>query len=179
MSTDFVPLAKVSDTRGVELLAEIVAEIEAAGFQTWRQDSWIDRVDDNGELVESLLYLDQLAPAVRERMVPAFDCGTVACLFGHAVFKGGATFARDEEFDSDAVSNSCVMKPGAERPVSVFGFAQELLELPDDFARWLSSPHRDWSEITAFLRAWQADTQVGHPDFDAHREALVFGRGTE
>jgi hypothetical protein len=170
----FVPLATVSDKRGLELFEEIVAEIEAHGRRTWNQTVWVDRVDNDGEISydDSEFALTNLDPGVQERLVPAFDCGTVCCLFGHAAFKGGATFAVNWTMGGRFVSSEYVVRPGGGR-VPVAAFAKELLGLPADLADWLSAPYRNWGEIMAFLRAWQDDAQVG-PDHDENRVAVTY-----
>lgn len=170
--TAFRPLVEPSDARGLAMFEEIVAEIEAAGFQTWGQAEWISRPKPDGGYDDSLIFLADLTSEVRARMVPSFDCGTVACLFGHAVFKAGATMALDTLID--AIDQNEIVLPGSTERAPIFDYASGLLHLPAAMANWLSRPSREWPEIRAFLQAWRDDEAIGLNEF-GHRKAVVLG----
>lgn len=145
----YEPLAKPSDKRGLALLEEVIDEIESHDFRTWRQTSWVSTPE-------------VLRPDVAETRVPAFDCGTTACLFGHAVFKAGARlFIHPTSFaEGSYVSNDYVWAPkGNVRFIS--DYAQELFGLNIEMADWLSAGGRLWSEILRFRDAWRDDAAVG------------------
>jgi hypothetical protein len=176
MSGTYEPLAKVSEARGLDLFIELIDEIEAHNMQTWDQALWIGRHEG--------LILATMRPDVQEALVPAFDCGTVACLAGHAVFKGGATFnvhmgrrynARTDLYEdrprrSYASSESVLSPDGEVRMIEPY--AEELLELFPWMALWLFRSDRTWPEVLAFRDAWKDDERNG--DGTAARRGVVY-----
>lgn len=162
MTITYEPMAKVSDKRGLALFEEIVDEIEAHRFATWRQLSWLGQLSGDG------LRLDNFRPEVQEALVPAFDCGTVACLFGHAAFKGGAQFWVTGT--DGYISTSQVMVDGKVEFISVY--AARLLQLFDELADFVSSGNREWADILEFREAWRKDAAIG-PRETAARFAVV------
>jgi hypothetical protein len=165
VSGAYEPIAKLSDKRGLALLEELIEEIGAHEFATWDQGQWLGRVDQHGDQVT--LWREDLRPDVQETLVPAFDCGTVACLFGHAVFKAGARMIVGR---SGRISSETVLVNGTE--VNIVDDAQALLQLPHDLASWLSNAAREWAEIVEFRDAWRADAAVD-ASYVENRLALI------
>lgn len=180
--TEFVPLAKVSDKRGLALFEETIDEIEAHGRNSWNQGVWLGRVVD-GEVWEEDPLLADFRADVQESKVPAWDCGTVACLFGHVVFKAGskllvwterwddAVSAYVPDLDRAVVSTSYVVDPEG-KPADIRLYAAELLELPDHLAHYISGAQRSWEQIIEFRDAWREDVASGPTVMDA-RERIV------
>lgn len=177
------PLAKVTDKRGLALFEEIIEEIEAHEFRTWDQTLWLGHNDDEDAILKA-----DLAPTVQETLIPEFDCGTVGCLFGHAVFKAGARLLIQEGYrfdgslgefgtdvrvpDRDQISSSHVLDPLNGGPRSIERWAAELLDLDGILANWLSDGSRTWMQIVVFRDAWRVDAAAG-PGRDEARWAVI------
>jgi hypothetical protein len=167
---DDEPMAKVSDARGLALLEELIEELPRHNWVTWDQTLWLDVENTQRGWRTPVTALPE---PVRETLVPTWHCGTVACLFGHAVFKAGAKFHVYEgnQGVNPFVSTFSVDDPSGERR-DIFGWAEELFGLDEDQTDWLSAGEREWSEIVAFRDAWREDAAAG-PDVDSARRALV------
>jgi hypothetical protein len=173
MSGTYEPIAKPSDKRGLALFEEIINEIESHDFLTWDQTRWLGRAEnaDFGDF-----EIELLRPEVRETLVPAFDCGTVACLFGHAVFKAGATMVVNRDGgdgDDEAWISSRVVRDGGGEVRLIDRYAAELLELPPGLALWISSENRTWKDIVQFRDAWRNDAESS-PNVTRARDAAAW-----
>lgn len=159
----YEPIVKLSDKRGLSLLEEVIDEIEAHDLRTWDQDAWL------APLGGDYTWPEDLRPDVRQTMVPAVDCGTMACLFGHVVFKAGARmYVRDDGI----VDSSHVIVPDTGLALSIRRYAEDLLNLPSDLAAYLSDGLRTWAETLAFRDAWRIDAEAGPEVFSA-RDAVL------
>lgn len=165
---NYEPIAKPSDKRGLALFEEVIDEIEANNFRTWHQDYWLAVTDGAGHNGMDI-HLDDLRPDVRQSRVPANDCGTVACVFGHIVFKAGARmYTRGD----GTVDGSHVINPDTGLATSIRWYAEDLLDLRSDLAMYVSAGSLTWAQILDFRDAWRIDAAAG-PGVYSAREALV------
>ena len=159
----YEPIAKLSNKRGLELFEEVIDEIEAHGFRTWDQGMWL-MVPGDG-------WVGDLPPTVRETMVPTTDCGTVACLYGHIVFKAGAKLATSLLSTRCVSDHQVVDAEGDRREISVM--ARELLGLNEHLSDYISASERTWEEVIEFRDAWREDAAAGLVEEATNRESIV------